>query len=76
MIVIAQRMGSALRADRVVLLDGSRCLVDTHAGLRYSLLYAELWPAGGCWQAAGSPRPSYIPHLLGSTTMNGPDEVN
>ncbi|EST36899.1 hypothetical protein N566_15905, partial [Streptomycetaceae bacterium MP113-05] len=49
LIVVAHRISSALRADRVLLLDGERALSGTHADLlRRSPLYAELV---GHWHA-------------------------
>jgi ATP-binding cassette subfamily C protein len=48
LIVIAHRISSALRADRVLLLDGSRPLLATHQELLdRSALYRDLV---GCWE--------------------------
>lgn len=49
LIVVAHRISSALRADRVLVLDGEHALCGTHADLlRNSPLYAELV---GHWHA-------------------------
>jgi ATP-binding cassette subfamily C protein len=48
LIVIAHRIGSARRAQRVLLMDGTRVLLGTHEELRNTAaLYAEL---AGQWQ--------------------------
>jgi ATP-binding cassette, subfamily C, bacterial len=56
LIVIAHRISSALRAQRIVVLDGSQVLDGTHeALLRESALYRDLvghWHAGGVVYAA------------------------
>ncbi|MEW2526296.1 ABC transporter ATP-binding protein [Streptomyces sp. NPDC047071] len=63
LVVIAHRMSSALRADRVVVLDGIRATQGTHDELVRSVpTYADLaghWPArvGGDAGAGRSPRP-------------------
>lgn len=51
LIVIAHRLGSALRADRVLVMDGERTVVGTHDELLgTSPLYAELVAA---WEGTG-----------------------
>ncbi|MEW1691233.1 ABC transporter ATP-binding protein [Streptomyces sp. NPDC091265] len=58
LIVVAHRISSALRADRIVLLDGVRCLVDTHDGLLCtSSLYTELVGHWSGREAASPARP-------------------
>ncbi|MFI6695118.1 ATP-binding cassette domain-containing protein [Streptomyces sp. NPDC050433] len=59
LIVVAHRISSALRADRVVLLDGNRLRTGTHDELcRTSPTYADmagLWSTGPAHPAASSP---------------------
>ncbi|MFJ3970977.1 ABC transporter ATP-binding protein [Streptomyces parvus] len=53
LVVVAHRISSALRAPRVLVLDGERTAIGTHAQLlRESPLYADLV---GHWVAAGTP---------------------
>ncbi|GAA2168975.1 ABC transporter ATP-binding protein [Actinomadura napierensis] len=53
LIVIAHRIASAARARRVLVLDGTRALVGTHAGLpEVSPLYRDL---AGRWEAGAPP---------------------
>jgi ATP-binding cassette subfamily C protein len=55
LIVIAHRISSALRADRILVLDGNQAMVGRHTTmLRESSLYRDLL---GHWQA---PRPDQI----------------
>jgi ATP-binding cassette subfamily C protein len=56
LIVVAHRISSAVRARRILILDGPHATVGDHAGLlRTSALYRDLV---GLWEAAGSPEPS------------------
>jgi ABC-type multidrug transport system fused ATPase/permease subunit len=58
LIVIAHRIGSARRAQRVLLMDGTRVLLGTHEELRdTAALYAELT---GEWQPIPG---SCVPHV-------------
>jgi ATP-binding cassette subfamily C protein len=56
LIVIAHRISSALRADRILLLDGRQAVLGTHEGLLAgSALYRDLvghWEAGSSANAA------------------------
>ncbi|NEE24637.1 ABC transporter ATP-binding protein, partial [Streptomyces sp. SID7982] len=53
LVVVAHRISSALRAPRVLVLDGERTAIGTHAQLLdESPLYADLV---GHWVAAGTP---------------------
>ncbi|MEU9671979.1 ABC transporter ATP-binding protein [Streptomyces parvus] len=53
LVVVAHRISSALRAPRVLVLDGERTAIGTHAQLLgESPLYADLV---GHWAAAGTP---------------------
>jgi ATP-binding cassette subfamily C protein len=56
LIVIAHRISSALRAQRILVLDGSQAIHGSHeALLRQSPLYRDLvglWQSGGCVNAA------------------------
>ncbi|MEU4366054.1 ABC transporter ATP-binding protein [Micromonospora chersina] len=53
LVVIAHRVSSALRARRVLLLDGRRALLDSHPGLlARSAAYRELV---GYWEAGAEP---------------------
>lgn len=57
LVVIAHRLASALRGDRVLLLDGDRAVCDTHAGLLatepgYAALVGH-WDGGAPTPAAG-----------------------
>lgn len=55
LVVVAHRISSALRADRVLLLDGGHALVGDHRGLlARSPRYAELL---GYWQADNTSAP-------------------
>ncbi len=57
LVVIAHRLSSALRAKRVLVMDGGPALVGEHTDLvRTSPAYAELMQA---WLPAESARPSY-----------------
>jgi len=57
LVVIAHRLSSALRAKRVLVMDGGPPLMGEHADLvRSSPAYAELMQA---WLPAESVRPSY-----------------
>ncbi|HEY9391802.1 MAG TPA: ATP-binding cassette domain-containing protein, partial [Mycobacteriales bacterium] len=64
LVVVAHRISSALRADRVLLLDGGVALVGSHADLlARSRLYADLlgyWDAGR--HAAGPHVPARADH--------------
>ena len=51
-IIVAHRMSSAIRANRVLVLDGARTAVGDHAHLsRYSPAYRDLV---GQWNPSGS----------------------
>ncbi|GAA2612707.1 ABC transporter ATP-binding protein [Streptomyces axinellae] len=53
LVVIAHRVSSALRADRVLVLDGPRTCCGTHAGLlRHSPLYRDLTASWAPYQHA------------------------
>ncbi|MFD0572782.1 hypothetical protein ACFQ0T_30570 [Kitasatospora gansuensis] len=55
LVVIAHRIGSALRADRVLLLDAGRGLTARHGDLQVlSPLYRELV---GHWLGSALPQP-------------------
>jgi len=60
LVVIAHRMSSALRAARVLVLDGTSAIVGDHDTVRAnSPLYRELlgfWDAGGGEEKGGGPR--------------------
>jgi ATP-binding cassette subfamily C protein len=68
LVVIAHRISSALRADRVLLLDGSAALVGSHAELlAASPFYADLVGHWGGEPSRGEPvRPGAIPVLTQS----------
>jgi ATP-binding cassette subfamily C protein len=58
-IVIAHRLSSALRADRVLVMDGDRPLLGRHEDLMTDCpLYAELMRA---WAAPRTPSPGCLP---------------
>lgn len=58
LIVIAHRISSALRAHRILVLDGSRVIVGTHDELLVcSPLYRDLV---GCWAAGDGPAADHI----------------
>jgi ATP-binding cassette subfamily C protein len=59
LIVIAHRMSSALRARRILVLDGDRADIGTHDSLlRRSVLYRDL---AGYWQVADTAVPDAAP---------------
>jgi ATP-binding cassette subfamily C protein len=59
LIVIAHRISSALRARRILVLDGNKAALGTHAGLmRTSRLYRDLH---GSWTPTAEPRPQSSP---------------
>ncbi|WP_156313210.1 ABC transporter ATP-binding protein [Micromonospora sp. HK10] len=76
LVVIAHRVSSALRARRVLLLDGHRALLDSHSGLlARSAAYRELvgyW-AGGAEPVRSSPtRGRSAPLPTGSARRTSP----
>jgi ATP-binding cassette subfamily C protein len=59
LIVIAHRISSALRARRILVLDGNKAVLGTHASLmRTSRLYRDLH---GSWTPTAKPRPQSSP---------------
>jgi ATP-binding cassette subfamily C protein len=59
-IIIAHRISSALRASRILVLDGTRVVLGTHDELhRESALYRDLV---GHWQSYADPARSTIEH--------------
>ena len=62
LIVVAHRISSALRAERILLLDGRRALLGTHQGLLHSSsLYRDLvgqWESGAPTATTGASRSS------------------
>jgi ATP-binding cassette subfamily C protein len=59
LIVIAHRISSALRARRILVLDGNNAALGTHASLmRTSRLYRDLH---GSWTPTAKPRPQSSP---------------
>ncbi len=66
LVVIAHRMSSALRAQRILVMDGASVEVGTHAELfARSPLYQDLI---GHWQAATGPEPLPLTGQLSSRT--------
>ena len=66
LVVIAHRMSSALRAKRILVMDGASVEVGTHAELfARSPLYQDLI---GHWQAATGPEPLPLTGRLSSRT--------
>ncbi len=69
LIVVAHRLTSALRADRVLLLDGPRSGIGRHDELAVSAPgYAELWDA---WNGG----PHTAPHATGVVAVSAPPGV-
>ena len=67
LIVIAHRMSSAMRARRVLVLDGTRALVGTHDQLlEQSGLYRTL---AGYWSARTSTNPVAVKSRAGGTSI-------
>ncbi len=74
LIVIAHRISSALRADRVLVLDGTRAQIGGHAALlASSAMYRDLV---GHWQAGQLPVPASPKAAgAGSCPVPGPEPV-
>ncbi|MET0237036.1 MAG: ABC transporter ATP-binding protein [Kibdelosporangium sp.] len=82
LIVVAHRISSARRADRILVLDGVSAAIGEHTALvRRSSLYRDLWGHWDCSQPAGLPDDpdgvdpgagTGLAHHLGQVVAHGP----
>jgi ATP-binding cassette, subfamily C, bacterial len=69
-VVIAHRMSSALRARRVLVLDGDRADIGTHESLlSRSVLYRDL---AGYWEGTDQSQPAPSAMRMASTRLRAP----
>ncbi len=72
LVVIAHRAASALRADRVLVMDGPHTVCGDHAGLlRASPLYRDLMAEAGPSDPAGALGDSYGVHAVARAGLAG-----